>query len=180
MSSGAVRSLITGIAGQDGVLLARRLRAEGAEVVGTTRSGSAGERGVYLDGVTVVAHDVRDAAGFARLLATHEPDEVYNLAGFTSVGSSWAHPASVEEVNATAVEGLLDGVRRHRDRTGREVRLFQASSSAEDGSAQASPYARSKARAHRAVQKAREESTVSSRAPGCCTTTRARCARPGS
>ena len=39
--------------------------------------------------------DIRDSDGFGAILAEHRPDEVYNLAAFTSVGGSWDAAESV-------------------------------------------------------------------------------------
>ena len=151
-------ALITGIAGQDGIYLARWLRARGHHVVGTTRTGHAGDRQVYLgDGIDVVRHDLRDGPGFGDLLRKHRPDEVYNLAGFTSVGASWGRADLVHEVNVRAVESLVEQLLAHRDATGQEVRLFQASSAEETAPGEASPYARSKSGAREAVTVAREQ-----------------------
>lgn len=161
-------ALVTGVAGQDGVLLARRLLADGHRVVGTRSPGHLPKLAPYLEGVELREHDIRDAEGFERLLEAEEPDEIYNLAGFTSVGSSWDNRELVEQVNATAVEQLLDALMTWRDRTGREPRFFQASSSEVFGPAAANPqqedtahdpqnpYAESKSRAHVLTVRARE------------------------
>ena len=161
-------ALVTGVAGQDGVLLARRLIADGHRVVGTRSPGPLPNLAPYLEGVELREHDIRDAAGFERLLVAEEPDEIYNLAGFTSVGSSWDNRELVEQVNATAVEQLLDALIAWRDRTGREPRFFQASSSEVFGPDAANPqqedtphdpqnpYAESKSRAHALTVRARE------------------------
>ena len=161
-------ALITGVAGQDGVLLARRLLADGCRVVGTRLPGPAAPLASDLAGVELREHDIRDTAGFERLLATEAPDEIYNLAGFTSVGASWDHRELVEQVNTTAVEQMLDAVLAWRDRTGRKPRFFQASSSEVFGPAAQNPqredtphnpqnpYAESKSRAHALTVSARE------------------------
>jgi GDPmannose 4,6-dehydratase len=147
-------ALITGVAGQDGIYLARYLLAEGTLVVGTVLPGhdSATAMAPYLGGVVVVEHDVRDTAGFRTLLEEHEPAEVYNLAGFSSVGASWDQPELVPETNGRAVGGMVDAL---IERGG--VRFFQASSAEERGAASNSPYAQGKAVAHAHVVRAREE-----------------------
>lgn len=161
-------ALILGVAGQDGTLLARQLLAAGRRVVGTIRPGSPLVRAAYLQGVEVVPHDVCDTAGFDRLVEVYHPDEVYNLAGFTSVAASWTHPATAMAANFEAVEGILDVLVRRRDATGSAPRFFQASSSEVFGPEDSgpldelashdprSPYGESKCRAHVATQYARE------------------------
>jgi GDPmannose 4,6-dehydratase len=149
---------VTGAAGQDGIYLARSLVADGHRVVGTVTPGfGAGDaRATYLGGVDLRELDLRDAAGLAALVADVEPDEVYNLAAVSSVGRSWQEPELTVAVNQTAVEVLVDAARRLRDRTRRDVRLFQASSAEVSGEATASPYARSKAAAEDVVRAARD------------------------
>lgn len=156
-------ALITGVAGQDGVLLARHLSSVGYRVVGTTRPGVRTTLHPYLSGVVMEEHDLRDAAGFERLLDAHAPDEVYNLAGFTSVAASWDDPDLVHEVNAVAVESMLGPLAK------RGIRFFQASSSevfgpdAENPQDESTahdprnPYAESKSIAQQALNHARDD-----------------------
>ncbi|MCD4533730.1 GDP-mannose 4,6-dehydratase [Nocardioides sp. cx-169] len=152
-------ALVTGVSGQDGVHLARLLADRGTRVVGTVRPGdpALADMGVYLGGVEVVTHDVRDDEGFRALLQAHRPTMVFNLAGFSSVGASWDHPELVDEVNGAAAERMLAALLDHRDRAGFDVRYLQAGSAEETGDAADSPYARSKVRAHEATTRAREE-----------------------
>lgn len=120
-------ALITGVAGQDGIHLARLLRSLGYSVHGTTHS-AVGALGTYLAGVHMHRGDVRDGLGFGRLLAEVRPDEVYNLAGFSSVGASWENASLVTEANASAVVSMLEEIVAFRERTGWAPRFFQASS----------------------------------------------------
>lgn len=134
------------------MLLARLLRQEGGHVVGTVRPGStaADRMAPYLEGVDVVCHDVRDAAGFREIVERHRPHEVYNLAAMSSVGRSWAEPAEAESVNGSAAQ-LLEVLADFP-----EVRFLQAASAEESGDAADSPYARGKVVAHRATTAARD------------------------
>jgi len=157
-------ALITGVAGQDGVLLARHLIGAGYQVVGTRQPGAPFALAPYLEGVTVVEQDLVDTAGLDELVRGHRPDEVYNLAGFSSVARSWEQPELVQEVNAAAVERMLDVLAA----LPAPPRFFQASSSEVFGPEASSPqsedtphrpenpYAESKSRAQRAVSAARE------------------------
>lgn len=124
-------AFITGVAGQDGVYLARHLRAEGYRVVGTTLpdSAAAARMAPYLEDVTVLHLDSRDRDGFGRALDQHHPDEVYNLAAFTSVGASWRNAELVAETNAMAVLRMLEELVAYRDRHGSAPRFYQPSSS---------------------------------------------------
>ncbi|MCW2751920.1 MAG: hypothetical protein JWR83_3030 [Aeromicrobium sp.] len=163
-------ALVTGVAGQDGVLLAQHLLAEGYRVVGTVQPGVPVNLSAYLTGVEVHEHDLREHAGFDRLLAEHAPDEVYNLAGFTSVGASWDAPELVEEVNAVAVEAMLDSLAAAPT----PPRFFQASSSEvfgpdavnpqreDTGHDPRNPYAASKSRAQRSTAARRADGLFAS------------------
>jgi len=162
--------LITGVAGQDGVLLARLLRSRGDHVVGTVLPGR-GQPPLapYLDGVDLVPLDIRDRDGFASLVERVRPHAVHNLAAVSSVGDSWAEPELTEAVNHTAVCDMLDVLRDVRERTGQAPCFIQASSAeifgpAESGPvdedtelAPANPYGEAKAGAHLAVARARSE-----------------------
>ncbi|MDO9454962.1 GDP-mannose 4,6-dehydratase [Nocardioides sp.] len=163
-------ALVTGAGGQDGIYLARLLIQEGYRVVGTVRPGARDSPAaqVYLDGVEVVEHDQRDGAGFERLLEDLRPDEIYNLAGFTSVGASWDYAEEVAETNGLAVLRILESLVRHRNRCGSAPRFFQPSSSEMFGTADhmpqtestphhpRSPYAVSKSFAHHLTVNYRE------------------------
>jgi GDPmannose 4,6-dehydratase len=159
MNASTQTALVTGVSGQDGVYLARHLLAGGARVIGTVRPGdpTREQMAVYLDGVEVVEHDLRDGAGFRHLLEAHRPSRVFNLAGFSSVGASWDYPELVDDVNGAAVERMLAALVGLRDRHAVDVRFFQAGSAEETGDASDSPYARSKARAHAATTRFRDE-----------------------
>lgn len=151
--------VVTGAAGQDGIYLSRLLASQGARVVGTVRPGwtDADPRAGYLADVEVVPLDLLDGAGFAELVRRVRPQQVFNLAGFTSVGASWGEPDLVEQVNAVAVEQMLDAVTQYREDTSIDVTFVQASSAEELGEAPDSPYARSKSRARAAVDAARRD-----------------------
>jgi GDPmannose 4,6-dehydratase len=146
--------LITGVAGQDGVLLARLLRDDGDRVVGTVLPGSrdAGQMAPYLSGVEVVELDVRDTEGFGRLVDRVRPCDVYNLAAMSSVARSWEHPEEALEINGEAPARMLEVLARHPD-----IRFLQAASAEETAAARDSPYAQGKIRARAAVDAARAD-----------------------
>lgn len=151
MSDAPVRgrtALITGVTGQDGVYLARLLADEGSQVIGTVRPGGLTSPRIpaYLSDITVLELDIRDSDRFATMLRDHMPDEVYNLAAFTSVGGSWAASQDVTSTNADAVTGLLRATLNHRDATGQDTHLFHASSGTVSAGDE-SPYAVAKAAA---------------------------------
>jgi GDPmannose 4,6-dehydratase len=134
-------ALITGVAGQDGVYLARLLVSEGYRVTGSVLPGATGTTRMapYLDGVDLVEADVCDREAMRSLLRASRPDEVYNLAASSSVGASWIDAAQVNEVNNVAVLQLLESLVHYRDEYGEAPRLFQASSSEIFGAADEAP-----------------------------------------
>jgi GDPmannose 4,6-dehydratase len=163
-------AFITGLAGQDGVYLGRYLAGLGYRVMGTVQSkaDAAGVLRVYLPEATVFELDVRNSAALGVLLDYERPDEIYNLASWSSVGRSWSDPEQVTAVNGLAVLGLLEQIKRLRDRDGYDPRLCQASSSEMFGLVRElpqtedsphhprSPYAVSKSFAHHTAVNYRE------------------------
>jgi len=156
------RVLVTGVTGQDGTLLARRLRAAGDEVHGVSLTGGAPPTWTDADtaGVTVHIGDVADGARVAEVIAQVEPDEIYHLAGQTSVAASWDDPVGTLRSTGLGAVFVFEAAHRLQDRTGRPVRVVQASSAEMFGQAEqtpqdedtpirpASPYGVAKAMAH--------------------------------
>ena len=124
-------ALITGIAGQDGVYLGRYLQDLGYRVVGTVTSKAAARAAleVYLPEASTYEVDIRNSPAMGVLLERERPDEIYNLASWSSVGLSWSDPEQVTAVNGLSLLGLLEQVKRLRDAEGYDPRICQASSS---------------------------------------------------
>ena len=121
-------ALITGIAGQDGCLLAELLLSKGYTVCGTVRNLSFGglSRISHLEGqVQLVAGDLLDQNSLTVMLEHAQPDEVYNLAAHSFVPASWKEPVQSGEFSALGVARLLEAIRQVNP----AIRFFQASSS---------------------------------------------------
>ncbi len=124
-------ALITGVAGQDGSLLADMLLAEGWRVVGVSRRKSVADGLDHLVGARRQAGfllevgDITDAGFVHRMAATHRPDRWFNLAAMSHVGQSFREPVATFEVNAASVVTQLDALRLHSAHT----RFYQASTS---------------------------------------------------
>lgn len=133
--------LVTGITGQDGGYLAEQLLAEGCTVHGMVHDGDQQVEALRERAPGVVLHtgDLADERSLARVVAATDPDEVYNLAGISSVAFSWEQPVLTADVTALGVARLLEQVWQHQLRSGREVRFVQASSAEVFGDAQAAP-----------------------------------------
>lgn len=128
------RALITGITGQDGSYLAELLLAKGYEVHGMVRRASTfnRERIDHLRdhpdfGERYRLHygDLSDADSLHQLVATSQPDEVYNLAAQSHVGISFFQPTYTAEAVALGALRMLEAVRQHAP----AARYYQASSS---------------------------------------------------
>src|SRR5450432_3949127 len=126
----AKSALITGVTGQDGAYLSRFLLDKGYQVFGivarrgTDTSWRLHELGV-ADLVTVIHGDLTDMASLCRAVETAQPDEVYNLAAQSFVGTSWAQPQVTAQVNGVGVVNMLEALRRLQP----AVRFYQASTS---------------------------------------------------
>ena len=131
-------ALITGVTGQDGAYLSRFLVDKGYKVFGivarrgTDTSWRLHDLGV-ADSVTVIHGDLTDMASLCRAVETAQPDEVYNLAAQSFVGTSWQQPAMTAQVNGVGVVNMLEALRR----MGCKARFYQASTSEMFGLVQA-------------------------------------------
>jgi GDPmannose 4,6-dehydratase len=156
------RALILGVSGQDGAYLSQLLLKKGYEVHGSSRDAELQrfdrlEQLGIRDGVHLHSTSLRDFREVLQLLTNVQPDEIYNLAGQTSVGLSFSQPMEAFESIAQGILILLEVVRY----TKLPVRIYNASSSESFGETlpgQASteetpfrprsPYATAKATAH--------------------------------
>ncbi len=118
-------ALVTGITGQDGSYLAERLLAEGVELHGMVRPG---DEATLPDGVHRHRVDLADRAALRDLVLDVAPDELYHLAGVSSVARSWQEPVLTAELTGMAGAALLDAALAAQERSGRPVRVVQASS----------------------------------------------------
>jgi GDPmannose 4,6-dehydratase len=133
-------ALITGISGQDGSYLAESLLARGYQVHGVVRSRAAADLPSTPDSEAILHEvDIASPAELDGLVARVEPDEIYNLAAVSSVFRSWQEPVYTAEVNALPVAQLLESAWRLQERTGKSVRVVQASSAELFGQATQSP-----------------------------------------
>jgi GDPmannose 4,6-dehydratase len=135
------RVLITGVTGQDGSLLATALRGEGHEIHGLCQTGLAIPAPIreLLDGVTLHDGDLADAAGIGELVDAVAPDEVYHLAGQSSVALSWEDPIGTLVSTGLGAGIVFEAAYRLQERRGTPVRVLQASSAEIFGRAEQTP-----------------------------------------
>jgi GDPmannose 4,6-dehydratase len=123
-------ALVLGISGQDGAYLAHLLLSKGYNVHGTSRDAEVAsfanlERLRVRDRVKVHSAALNDFRSVANLLAKVRPDEVYNLAGQSSVALSFNQPVETFESNTVAIINILECIRFTQLR----LRVFNAVSS---------------------------------------------------
>ncbi|MAW85543.1 MAG: epimerase [Phyllobacteriaceae bacterium] len=111
------RIFITGGAGFIGSRLARALRGEHAVTVydnylPQVHAGNEAPAD-WLDGVTIVRADVRDADALAEAIAAADPEIVYHLAAETGTGQSFDEPVRYNGVNIMGTANLIEAVRAH-------------------------------------------------------------------
>jgi len=163
------KALISGISGQDGAYLARLLLEKGYQVFGTARDAQMAtfhnlEKLGIRQQVTLLSMALNDFRSVLQTLSRAKPDEVYNLAGQSSVGLSFEQPVETLESISIGTLNLLEAIRFLQQ----PIRLYSAGSSecfGDTGGAPAdettpfrprSPYAVAKSAAHWEVANYRE------------------------
>lgn len=133
------RSLITGITGQDGSYLAELLLEKGYEVHGIIRRTSTFNTD-RIDHIYEDPHneapklrlhygDLTDGTTLRRILEEVKPIEIYNLGAQSHVRVSFDSPEYTVDTVAMGNLRLLEAVRDYQQRTGIQVKFYQAGSS---------------------------------------------------
>lgn len=163
------KALVCGVSGQDGAYLGQLLLREGYEVYGTSRDAQTSSfRNLKTlqirETINVESMALTDFRSVLQVISKIEPDEIYNLAGQSSVGLSFQQPVETLESIAIGTLNLLEAIRF----TGIPIKLYNAGSSECFGNADAggadettpfrprSPYAVAKATAFWEVANYRE------------------------
>lgn len=164
-----MKALICGVGGQDGAYLAKLLLEKGYEVVGTSRDATLSRfdalrtLGIF-DRVETISMALNDFRSVLHTVKRHAPDEIYNLAGQSSVGLSFEQPVETMESIGGGTLNLLEALRF----VDRPIRFYNAGSSecfGDTGDSSAtestpfqprSPYAVAKSTAHWLVRNYRE------------------------
>lgn len=164
-----MKALICGVNGQDGTYLANFLLGKGYEVIGTSRDAMASsfvnlEILGIREKVTTTSMAITDFRSVLQTVDKYRPDEIYNLAGQSSVGLSFDQPVETIESIVIATLNLVEAIRF----SGLPTRLYSAGSSECFGDTSAvpatedtpfhprSPYAVAKAAAHNLIANYRE------------------------
>jgi len=126
------KAVITGLTGQDGAYLAKYLLDLDYQVIGMERRISTPnqwrlhELGISDNpNLVIESGDLTDQGSLDRIISKHQPDEVYNLAAQSFVGSSWDEPISTADITGMGVLRVLEAVRNFCP----TARVYQAGSS---------------------------------------------------
>jgi GDPmannose 4,6-dehydratase len=109
-------SLICGISGQDGAYLAQLLLAKGHTVYGTSRDAQVSSfQNLEMLGIKSNVHlrsmAINDFRSVIQVITKVCPDEIYNLAGQTSVSLSFEQPVEALESIALGTLNILEAIR---------------------------------------------------------------------
>ena len=123
-------AIIFGVTGQDGSYLSEFLLDNDYKVIGVHRRSSIDttERlNCCKDNpnFSLVCGDIVDSGSVYSIINTHRPDECYNLAAQSHVGTSFEQPETTFKINAIGPLNILEAIRTGSHNT----RFYQASTS---------------------------------------------------
>jgi len=123
-------ALVTGVTGQDGSYLAEFLLNHDYTVVGLVRRSSNLNTNRISNILNVPEFkleefDLTDPVSCSCMIQKYQPDEFYNLAAQSHVGTSFSQPSLTLNVNTLGVVNILESIRVSSPAT----RLYQASTS---------------------------------------------------
>ncbi len=108
-------ALILGCSGQDGSLISLSLIRKGYKVIGLSRKANIENRNLKKLGiendVQIKIGDITNFSNLKRLIEEIQPNEIYNLAGQSSVGRSFSDPLETTESIVNGSQNLLEAAR---------------------------------------------------------------------
>lgn len=125
-----MKAVICGISGQDGAYLASLLLGKGYEVYGTSRDAETtsfhnlAKLGIRNQ-VNLISMAITDFRSVLQVITKIQPDEIYNLAGQTSVGLSFEQPVETMESISIGTLNMLEAIRFCAE----SIRFYNAGSS---------------------------------------------------
>ncbi|MGL6281476.1 MAG: GDP-mannose 4,6-dehydratase, partial [Microcoleaceae cyanobacterium] len=133
------KALITGITGQDGSFLSELLIEQDYEVHGIIRRSSSFNtdrinhlyQDPHLENTNLFLHygDLTDGTTLRRIIEEVQPVEIYNLGAQSHVRVSFDSPEYTVDAVGMGALRILEAVRDYQQRTGIQVRFYQAGSS---------------------------------------------------
>jgi GDPmannose 4,6-dehydratase len=123
-------ALVTGITGQDGSYLAEFLLDKNYTVVGLHRRSSTNnttrfQHYLHHPNFSLEEFDLTDPSGINQTIIKYQPDEFYNLAAQSHVGTSFKQPTVTFEADAIGVINILEAIRHYSPNT----KFYQAGTS---------------------------------------------------
>ena len=110
------KALICGITGQDGAYIGKLLLEKGYEVIGGSRDiqmsnfNNLERLGIKKD-INLVSININDFRSTLQSIFKFKPDEIYNLAGQSSVGLSFDQPVETLESISIGTLNILESIR---------------------------------------------------------------------
>lgn len=110
------KAFITGVTGQDGAYLARLLLEKGYKIYGLVRKntklafGNTDYLGITKE-IEYIEGDMTDRASLSDPIKLVKPDEIYNLAGISTVEKPWEELELVTRTNALGVLYILEAIK---------------------------------------------------------------------
>jgi GDPmannose 4,6-dehydratase len=126
-------AIITGVTGQDGSYLSELLLNKGYRVIGTMRRTVSDYENktkniheiINSKNFILEEADVTDSSSIYQLVSRYQPDEYYNLAAQSHVGTSFKTPVSTTEINLMGCVYALEAIRLQKP----SCKFYQASTS---------------------------------------------------
>lgn len=125
-----MRALVTGITGQDGAYLAKFLLEKDYEVYGLYRRSSSpnfwrlANLGI-AHAIQLIPGDMTDMASISNAIIRSQPDEIYNLAAQSFVGTSFEQPLFTAAVDGLGPVALLEAAKQAAPK----AKIYHASTS---------------------------------------------------
>lgn len=110
------KALICGVSGQDGAYLAKLLLAKGYHVYGGSRDAESSNFENHLklgikNRIEYISVSINDFRSVLQTIMNVQPDEIYNLAGQTSVALSFQQPVETLESISLGTLNILEAIR---------------------------------------------------------------------
>lgn len=123
-------AVISGVTGQDGSYLSENLLDKGYNVIGLYRRSSSDNCSrlhsvIQHPNFLLKEFDLTDPSDCVSIISQYKPNEFYNLAAQSHVGTSFSQPTTTFEIDTIGVINLLESIRKFSP----TIRFYQASTS---------------------------------------------------
>jgi GDPmannose 4,6-dehydratase len=123
-------AMVSGVTGQDGSYMCDLLLSKGYDVIGLHRRNSTNNFqriSHILDNTNFKLEecDITDSSNVNSIISKYQPDEFYNLAAQSHVGTSFKQPSLTFEIDTIGVINILESIKNYSNTT----KFYQASTS---------------------------------------------------